>query len=109
MSNHFNGLTPAEAERLALALEELGEMQQAIGKILRHGYESYNPFDPSKQTNRQALEREVGDVYTSIYLLFQAGDIRRIAVATREDIKRESVWQWLHHQAITPDAGAREG
>lgn len=29
MTNHFNGLTPAEAERLALLLEEMGEAQQA--------------------------------------------------------------------------------
>ena len=36
----FNKLSAAEAERLALLLEELGEAQQAIGKILRHGYEN---------------------------------------------------------------------
>lgn len=45
---HFNGLTPAEAERLALLSEELGEAQQAIGKILRHGYDSSNPVDPGR-------------------------------------------------------------
>ena len=43
---HFNQLTPAEAERLALLLEELGEAQQAIGKILRHGYASTHPANP---------------------------------------------------------------
>ncbi len=48
----FNGLTDAQAERLALLLEELGEAQQAIGKILRHGYESMSPFDETKTTNR---------------------------------------------------------
>lgn len=37
---HFNQLSPAEAERLALLSEELGEAQQAIGKILRHGQPS---------------------------------------------------------------------
>ena len=33
----FNGLTPAEAERLALLMEECGEVVQIIGKVLRHG------------------------------------------------------------------------
>lgn len=40
---NFNGLSPAETERLALLSEEMGEVQQAIGKILRHGYESIHP------------------------------------------------------------------
>lgn len=38
MSQPFNQLTNAQAERLHILLEELGEAQQAIGKILRHGY-----------------------------------------------------------------------
>jgi hypothetical protein len=43
---YFNSLTPAELERLSLLLEELGEAQQAIGKILRHGYKEL-PRKPS--------------------------------------------------------------
>lgn len=38
MDEPFNDLSNAELERLALLLEELGEAQQVIGKILRHGY-----------------------------------------------------------------------
>lgn len=34
----FNGLSPAEVERLALLAEECGEVIQTVGKILRHGY-----------------------------------------------------------------------
>lgn len=56
VSQHFNQLTPAEAERLALLAEECGEVIQAIGKILRHGYESRHP--DGGPTNREALERE---------------------------------------------------
>jgi hypothetical protein len=49
VSQHFNGLTPAEAERLALLAEECGEVIQAIGKVLRHGYESRHPYgEPDK-------------------------------------------------------------
>lgn len=40
MSKFSNKLNDAQSERLALLLEELGEAQQAIGKILRHGYQS---------------------------------------------------------------------
>lgn len=51
MADHFNGLTPAEAERLALLLEELGEAQQAIGKILRQcSTSSTNRECPGKGT-----------------------------------------------------------
>ena len=97
MTTHFNGLTPAQAERLALLSEEMGEAQQVIGKILRHGFDSSNPIQPGP-TNRHALEREVGDVYVALRMMFEAGDIRRGAVATREDIKREAVKPYLHHQ-----------
>ena len=38
MSSHFNKLTPAQAERLAILIEECGEVIQAATKILRHGY-----------------------------------------------------------------------
>ena len=61
MSGHFNQLTPAEAERLAMLAEECGEVIQVIGKILRHGYDSYHPNDPAT-TNRQLLGRELTDL-----------------------------------------------
>lgn len=67
MSDHFNKLTPAEAERLAMLAEECGEVIQVIGKILRHGYDSYHPDQAAtpphlRFTNRQALAQELCDV-----------------------------------------------
>lgn len=59
--DHYNKLTPAETERLAHLLEELGEAQQIIGKILRHGYDNYHPDDPNKTTNRSMLAADKGD------------------------------------------------
>ena len=95
---HFNGLTPAEAERLALLAEECGELVQAIGKVLRHGYESRNPHaSPTSPTNRQSVEREVGDVYTAIRLMFNMGDITRTGCARAEEAKQESLSKYLHH------------
>ncbi len=100
MSEHFNQLTPAEAERLALLLEELGEAQQVIGKILRHGYESINPDlpPPAGDTNRGRLECELGDVLVAIDFLLDYGDIEQWRLDDRKRIKHHKVWNWLHHQ-----------
>ena len=96
--NHFNELTPGEAERLAFLLEELGEAQQAIGKILRHGYESKNPLVADSPDNRAQLTRELGDVKCAIELLYAAGDLSKQLVGVRASLKRKSVDQWMHHQ-----------
>jgi len=98
MATHFNQLTPAQAELLALLLEELGEAQQAIGKILRHGYESENPFIEDGPTNRESLERELGDVSAAIRLLAKAGDIDDNAIVRAEVSKLNRVAAFLHHQ-----------
>ena len=100
---HFNKLTPAEAERLALLAEECGEVTQAIGKVLRHGYESTHP--DGGMTNRGALERECGDVYHAIWRLIGAGDIDGNGMSQWADDKAKSVVLYLHHQgsATTED------
>lgn len=95
---HFNQLTPAEAERLALLLEELGEAQQAIGKILRHGYESHNPTSATvSPSNREALETELGHVRHAIDRMTLAGDLSVLAITGAMKAKADSVWRWLHH------------
>lgn len=93
---HFNGLSPAEAERLALLAEELGEAMQAIGKVLRHGYESTHP--DGGPTNREALERECGDVRHAMIRLCDEGDLSRRAVHERANAKAQSIGRYLHHQ-----------
>lgn len=101
----FNELNPAKAERLALLLEELGEAQQAIGKILRHGYDSFNPYKRDAGTNRQMLERELGDVESAIRRLVHAGDLRGDAIEAASRLKDESVKPYLHHQDQRADHG----
>lgn len=95
---HFNNLTSAQAERLALLLEEMGEAQQAIGKILRHGYESTHPNRPSGPTNRQSLERELGDVETAVNLLKDSMDVDSGAIYERVMEKTFVTQSYLHHQ-----------
>lgn len=58
---HFNNLTPAQAERLAMLAEECGEVIQIVGKILRHGYDSEHPI--TGKGNRQLLQKELCDVF----------------------------------------------
>jgi NTP pyrophosphatase (non-canonical NTP hydrolase) len=102
----FNGLRPAQAERLFYLLEELGEAQQAIGKILRHGYGSYDPTKVERvgehktpflpPDNRTNLESELGDIARAIRMLTNAGDLRpdRIdAVAAKGPPLK-----YMHHQ-----------
>jgi NTP pyrophosphatase (non-canonical NTP hydrolase) len=95
-SVHFNKLTPAEAERLAILGEECGEVVQAIGKILRHGYESRHP--DGGLTNREQLELELGDVLCLGRIMGVAGDISMQAVETRCAVKPAKLVRYTHHQ-----------
>lgn len=92
----FNGLTPAEAERLACASEESGEVGQAIGKILRHGYESHHPDFPLT-SNREMLEKELGDVVAVMEMMVEAGDLNTLAIRRHADAKRKNLPNFLHH------------
>jgi len=98
MNNFSTELTLAETERLALLLEEMGEAQQVIGKILRHGYASKNPFFPDGDTNRQLLTRELGDVLVAIDFLVNNGDVTQKDLDDRKRVKHHRVWDWLHYQ-----------
>jgi len=98
MHKFSNELTEAQVERLAILSEELGEAQQCIGKILRHGYESYNPVVGTGLTNRRELERELGDVVFAARLLGEANDVSESGIAERMKSKRQSIKRWLHHQ-----------
>ncbi len=102
MADHFNKLTPAEAERLAILAEEAGEVVQAVGKILRHGYDSYNPdAHRSVGDNRRQLAREVGDMLAIIADMQKHGDIRaNVVEAQRDDklLRLEAGALYLHHQ-----------
>lgn len=92
----FNKLSPAEAERLALLAEEAGEVVQVIGKILRHGYESYHPR--GADTNRQLLVAELGDLYAALQMMTKAKDIKMIEVLDAAADKAKRVSKYLHHQ-----------
>lgn len=93
-----NELSDAEAERLALLAEELGEAVQAIGKVLRHGYDSYHPDFPQGDNNRERLEKELGDVQAAITLMVIAGDLKSSRMESAISSKLDRVHQYLHCQ-----------
>lgn len=92
-----NKLSPAEAERLALLAEECGEVIQVVGKILRHGYESYHPDNPSI-SNRQLLEKEIGDVRAAVSILTGSMDLNDLMIEGAKSAKFKTVVKYLHHQ-----------
>lgn len=105
MSEPFsNGLSDAEVERLGLLAEECGETIQIIGKILRHGYESVNPYEAHSGTNRDRLTLELGDVLVAIDFMLNNGDVRHSGLTDRKRVKHHRIWDWLHHQAVTHTA-----
>lgn len=95
MSDHFNKLSPAEAERLAYLMEECAEVQQCIGKILRHGYDSYNPHAPEKGNNRQQLIQELRDLAGAIARMEKANDLGSGALSYANPDKGAT---YMHHQ-----------
>lgn len=100
MAEHFNQLTPAEHERLSILVEECGEVIQVAGKILRHGFDSFNPLESNAPTNRQLLEKELGDVEAIKRRMFEAEDISKETIASLAAKKYKSMAKWLHHQGI---------
>lgn len=93
---HFNQLTPAQLERLAILAEECGEVVHIIGKIMRHGLDSCHPS--TMLSNREALTKEMGDVRYAMIALCKAGDIVKDDVHMYADAKTEKIQQYLHHQ-----------
>ena len=103
-----NLLTLAEAERLAMLAEECGEVIQAIGKILRHGYASFHPDAPSGPTNRDMLMREIGDVKAIIERMEDAVDISRDTVSKYTFEKHLKLSRFAHYQTWNTRAGEKE-
>lgn len=95
---NVNKLTEAQIERLALLVEECGEVIQIACKVLRHGYFSDDPTREDSNCNLDLLEKELGDVYCAIALMMHAGDINPQHVANHQDHKAKRVVRWLHHQ-----------
>lgn len=96
-AEHFNHLTPTQAELLALLSEECGEVVQIVGKILRHGLSSCHP--DGGFPNYRLLESEVGDFLAATRLIASAGMIDMVRVEDAADVKSRKVFKYLHHSS----------
>lgn len=94
---HFNNLTPKQTELLGGTSEECGEVVQVIGKIFRHGLDSYKPTDPLSVTNRQNLTAELADIAAMTDLLIENGVIDASEWKALKDKKRFRFEQYAHH------------
>lgn len=94
---HFNNLTPKQTELLGGTSEECGEVVQVIGKILRHGLDSYKPTDPQAVANRQNLASELADIAAMTDLLIENGVIDASEWDALKAKKRARFMQYAHH------------
>lgn len=93
-------MTEAQLERLAILAEELGEAQQAIGKIIRHGYESFNPDKPDHPGNQYDLELELGQIIYITDLMCRAGDLDEETIVLKTHQRAYTLPRYTHHQPI---------
>lgn len=84
-----------QEERLAVVIEEIGEVLQMIGKVERFGWENFHPGDLKKQTNRELLENELADLRAAISLMEDAGDVSTTRILALADAKKRLLPQWL--------------
>lgn len=94
-------LSEAEAERLAMLAEECAEVIQIVGKILRHGYESFHPNNPSV-TNRELLDDELGDVRAIAKRMIAEGDIEGDFDLSDSNAVWKRKLSYTHHQSAKP-------
>lgn len=100
MKEFSNNLTPAELERLALLAEECSEVVQIVNKIIRHGYESFNPYDEDKTTNRALLSKELGHLSLAGDLITDHRDVDVNVLDRSYEAKKASIKRWLHHNQV---------
>ena len=98
MTNHYNQLSEAELERLAILAEECAEVIQVVNKIIRHGYADGAPDKPVFVENRKELEKELGDVEYAIQAMKQAGDVSWENISQCAMSKATRIGKWTHHQ-----------
>lgn len=98
--NFSNDLSPEELERLAILIEECSEVQQIACKILRHGYNSYNPNDRLKITNTKLLETELGHLLFAIEWLQNAKDVDATKIRYSAIDKAKNIQRYLHFNNI---------
>jgi len=87
---HFNKLTPAQAEAIHCLQEEEGELLQALGKVTRHGWDSRYIVEGVPVDNMGDVEREAGHVLAWLAVLTMT-TIRGAAIRHAAEEKLEKL------------------
>ena len=74
-----------------------------INKIIRHGYESFNPFDPNRTTNRALLTQSIIELTKLERSLTNHSAINKDTLAKHKAVKIQKIKKYLHEQTIHPD------
>ena len=85
----------AQHERLSVLSEECGEVVQAISKVVRHGIDGKWKENPS---NREHLEIELGDLFHSIDVLIENGDVDPTKIEHYKRLKRSRIKPYLYFE-----------
>ena len=93
-----NGLTEAQEERLAMLAEEASEIVKACTKILRHGYQSTNPYKPREGTNEDMLNTEINQMLAIRCRMYELGDLKS-QIPNFTQIWRDKL-PYTHHQRL---------
>lgn len=96
IEEYKNTVTPFEEERIALLIEECGEVIQACGKILRHGFNTKYPNDETGISNRMVLEKEIGDVLNALSLMLSNDDVNNSNIDMFKRAKVSKLNSFLH-------------
>lgn len=102
-TQHFNQLSEAELERLAVLVEACGAVTNVAAKTLHYGLDSDN-HGLTAFTNRTLLENAIGHIFAAVRKMWHAHDISDLAVEAACLEREHNVI--LHHQSVKePDDG----
>ena len=76
LRDHQPEISEAELERLVLLMEECSEVTQACSKIIRNGWEAFNPHRDQLTSNRESLTNELQDLLGTVLKMQQRGDFK---------------------------------
>ena len=91
-------LSEKQLELLGFLAEELGEAQQIVGKIIRHGYYSVDPTKDDQVSNKEMLEAELADILFAVHLLQKNNDLDSPNIATHLEMRKKRKTNYFHHQ-----------
>lgn len=95
--------TKAENEMLDILQEECAEVIQAISKIKRHGWDSYNPDILAAPTNQDHFSDEVAQLLTVVGQFFANGKLSELRMEEEAKRKSEQLKKYTHYQEFSID------